>query len=178
MKILFLFFTVIFSNLLVAQKVIISGKEGNRPLKWADFTGNPDNSSPYFAQTYWTIRYNVGNVTVVNNQVQIGTFEVILEFAPQGSWLKQGKASAYLLKHEQGHFDAGILCMNEILRFKKETLFTPSNFKEKLASIFNETLAKYTEMGKRYDAETNHSINEEKQLEWDTFFENQLLTTK
>ena len=30
-----------------AQTVIINGEKNNRPLRWADFTGNPDNNTEH-----------------------------------------------------------------------------------------------------------------------------------
>jgi hypothetical protein len=175
MKRLFLcLFLVACSYILLAQTVIISGKEGNRPLVWADFKGAPDGSSPYFALTYWNLSYKVDKVQFINNKVVIGKFEVLLELNPKGSWVKKGKETNDLLKHEQGHFNTGILCLREFLKRKKQAVFTPKNFGQQMEDILNDTIKKYHDMGERYDAETNHSQNTGAQLKWDAFFAEQL----
>lgn len=43
-----------------AQKVIINGAEGNRPLQWNDFTGKVDKSSLFFAFTSWKSNFKFG----------------------------------------------------------------------------------------------------------------------
>jgi hypothetical protein len=159
-----------------AQKVIISGKEGNRPLVWEDFTGKPDESSPHFAMTYWSISYKMANIQFSGDVATISGFEVVLELNAKGSWLKKGKGTAELLVHEQMHFNTGLLCMKELLRREKEIApqLTRKNFNEKLQKLFDDVLKKYTAMGEKYDNETDHSKNIDQQLKWNQFFKEQL----
>ncbi len=157
-----------------AQKIIISGKEGNRPLVWSDFTGKADESSSYFALTYWNIKYNLSDVQFNGESVVIGKFEVVLELNSKNSWLKKGKASDALLEHEQGHFNTGILCMRELIRKVKDATFTKKNMNEKLQALFNDTLKKYHDMGERYDDESDHSMNLTQQAKWNNYFKEQL----
>jgi hypothetical protein len=89
-------------------------------------------------------------------------------------WAKKDKVNNELLKHEQGHFDIGILCMREILSIYKQSKFTKANFSSLLQSIITDTSKKYNEMGLRYDTETRHSANKEHQEKWNTFFEEKL----
>lgn len=174
MKLILSIIAVFFVQGLQAQKVLIGDKEGNRPLVWSDFTGKPDESSSYNALTFWSIKYNVSNVQFKGDEMTIGKFEVILTFSSNNSWLKKGKGTDALLEHEQGHFNTGILCMNELLKKVKETTFTKKNINEKLQAIFNDTLKKYHELGLLYDEESNHSINVEQQAKWNKFFKQQL----
>jgi Bacterial protein of unknown function (DUF922) len=159
-----------------AQKIIISGKEGNRPLVWEDFKGKPDNSIPYFAMTNWAVSYGFSNVQFKGDEVVIGNFDVKLELMPKGSWLKAGKGTAALLEHEQGHFNTGLLCLKTFLKREKELLptLTRKNFGEQIQLLFNEVLKKYTLMGEKYDEETDHSKNIEQQAKWNSFFKEQL----
>jgi hypothetical protein len=79
-----------------------------------------------------------------------------------------------LLKHEQGHFDIGFLCHQEIIsRFKNEILLR-SDFQNKARAIFTDTMKKYHEMQLKYDEETNHSKNKESQEKWNVLLANTL----
>ena len=166
------------SNLLVnfcyCQKIIISGEETSRKLVWTDFTGEVDKSSPFFAHTQWKLNYSFGNVQFKGDTVVIGSFELKLELDPSKSWLKKEKATNELLIHEQGHFDCGLLCMSEFLATYKKTFFTRSNFQSGLKELFNSLIKKHSDMGEKYDAETNHGMNKEEQLKWNAFFADQL----
>jgi hypothetical protein len=176
MKILFSIILSCFLQTVIAQKVIISGKEGNRPLVWSDFTGKPDNSISYFAMTYWTLNYGFSNVQFKGETVVIGSFDVKLELNGKGSWVKKGKESVELLVHEQGHFNTGLLCLKEMIRREKEMAptFTRKNFSEKIQTLFNEVMKKYHDMGIQYDEESDHSKNKQGQEKWNAFFAEQL----
>lgn len=157
-----------------SQKVIISGKEGSRPLKWADFTGDPDNSSSFFANTYWQIATQAADIKPAGDSVLVGKFLVTLQLDPVHSWVKAGRQTDELLAHEQGHFDAGILCMRECISLCEGKKFSKKNFNKELQTIFDRTFKKYTDLGKQYDDETDHSKNKEQQLKWHQFFEEKL----
>ncbi|HVF80918.1 MAG TPA: DUF922 domain-containing protein [Flavisolibacter sp.] len=168
----FLFITI-FCHL-NAQKVIINGKEGNRPLVWADFTGSPDNSSPYFAYTYWSSKFSFSGARFNGDVAIIDGFECTLQLNPQESWVKPGKQSEELLKHEQGHFNVGLLYIKDVVKKIKAASFTRANYQAEIKAILNEAHKKYVEMGNRYDEETAHSSNREQQGKWNVFFSKEL----
>ena len=64
----------------------------------------------------------------------------------------------------------GRLCQLEILAIVKTTVFYKTDFKSQLKTIFTSTVDKYKDLGRKYDEETNHSINKQKQEEWNNFF--------
>lgn len=165
----------LFVNFCYSQKVVISGEETSRKLMWADFTGEVDKASPYFAHTQWKLNYSFGNVQFKGDTATIGSLELRLELDPSKSWLKKGKATDELLIHEQGHFDCGLLCMNEFLVSYKKRYFTRSNYQVGLKELFNSLIKKYNDMGVKYDAETNHGMIREEQVKWNTFFAEQLM---
>src|SRR5829696_5005254 len=90
---------------LSAQKIIIGGAEANRLLQWSDFSGMPDDSSPFFAYTARTTKFKYSSVNFEGNKAILNGFEMTLEFNEKNSWVKKGKENDELLKHEQGHFD-------------------------------------------------------------------------
>lgn len=174
LKIVFTFLLISIVNTAAAQKIIINGTEGNRPLQWSDFTGKPDDSNPYYALTYWNTRYKFSGVQFDGDKAIINGFEATLELDPKNSWLKKGKETDELLKHEQGHFDIGRLYLKEALKKMASASFTRANFQAELQRIFSETHKKYTDMGTQYDNETNHSINKDEQKKWNAFFSKEL----
>ncbi|MEO6949506.1 MAG: DUF922 domain-containing protein [Ginsengibacter sp.] len=152
-----------------AQKIIIKGKETDRQLFWKDFTGAPDNNSTFWAFTSWNLKYNYGT-QMQGDSFVIKNYELTLQLNPETSWVKKGKESDYLLAHEQGHFDLGIICMREILKKQSETTVTRENYKTVLGDIFQEKLKKFKALGALYDKETEHSKNRQEQEKWNQYF--------
>ena len=138
-------------------------------MVWSDFVGAPDAASPYHALTKWSLRYQTGTVQLSGQQVDMPNFGITLEFDPAASWVKKGKETTELLRHEQGHFDLGLLCMAELLKEVKALKLTPDNFKPSLQGLFQTTLARYHELGLRYDKETDHGIKKDEQARWNTY---------
>ncbi len=158
-----------------AQQIIINGTEGNRPLVWSDFRGKPDPASVYYALTGFNVGYNMPQMKVTRDSVPLDGFVVRLELDAKKSWVKKGRETPALLKHEQGHFDIGRLAQMELVAILKKTKVLPSQLSATVGKIFNTTLAKYNRMGLQYDAETNHSIKQAEQDRWDLFLQNELV---
>ncbi|CAN5872456.1 hypothetical protein BH11BAC4_BH11BAC4_05740 [soil metagenome] len=152
-----------------SQKVMIKGKEGERLLAWNDFNGTADANARHAALTAWTVHYSYTGVDLESTRVSFKELEVTLQLDNDRSWVKEGKGTVYLLKHEQGHFDIGRLCQLEILANVKSTNFDKAGFRSQMKSIFKNAMEKYKSLGSKYDEETNHSINKEKQEEWNAF---------
>jgi hypothetical protein len=151
-----------------AQRIMINGQETSRLLTWEDFTGRPDKTSPWHAFTYWNIttRYDAFNF---KGDTAKWNVIVTLEFG-KNSWQKKDKVTDTLLKHEQGHFDVGILCAMELDRRIRNTAFFRSNYQAKLNELVKEVIDKYIGIEKQYDSETDHFTNREQQWKWDAFF--------
>ena len=158
-----------------AQKIFINGQEGNRPLVWNDFSGKVDKSSEFNAVTYWGVKYNTATKKDGATGKFTATIEFILEMDPKKSWVKKGKETDELLKHEQGHFNTGLLCLKELVaKTANLTEVSESSF-GKIQTLFFEILAKYQKIDLQYDAETNHSENKIEQAKWNQFYANELL---
>lgn len=168
-KYIFLLLLICTSWFCRAQEVIISGVNKNRPLTWNDFKGRPDNGSAYDANTFWNITYNINGISFKGDTAKISRFSVILQLDEKLSWSKPEKQTAVLLKHEQGHFDIGLICQQEIIGLLNNTVFLKTDFKEKIPAIFSSTLEKYRLLQEKYDAETDHSKNQPAQDSWNNF---------
>ena len=90
------------------------------------------------------------------------------------SWVKSEKQAVGLLKHEQGHFDIGLICQLEMIRQLNSIVFFKSDFQIKIQSVFSSILDKYISLGIKYDEETDHSKNREFQENWNNFFTKEL----
>ncbi|MBC7873744.1 MAG: DUF922 domain-containing protein [Ferruginibacter sp.] len=160
---------ILFSCLTVtAQKIIINGKETSRPLTWKDFPGTPDYDVSYSAFTYWNVTYRYDAFRLIGDTVK---WEVVVTLdLGKNSWKKKDKITDTLLKHEQGHFDVGIICAMELQQQINAAVFLKNNYQVKLSALVKEVVDKYKKLDLQYDAETNHHINREQQWKWDALF--------
>ncbi len=159
-----------------AQRIIINGEETSRLLKWDDFRGSPDHGSPYFAFTYWNTSCKYDAFMFKGDTVK-WKVQITLDLG-QNSWKKKDKVNDSLLKHEQGHFDVGILCAMELQEKINKTIFLRNNYQSKLSTLIKETVDKYKKMDLQYDEETRHYANREQQWKWDAFFDSKITRLK
>ena len=155
---------------LAAQKVIINGAEGNRPLQWKDFTGRADNSSSFFAYTRWKSNFKFGPMQAKGDSVMVSGFEITIELDPEKSWVKKEKATDNLLLHEQGHFNIGLIYMKDLLQKVPATTFSRARFQQEIKAILDDTNKRYNEMSQQYDNESGHSKNKDEQERWNAIF--------
>src|SRR3954463_7243717 len=162
-------FLLSFSLFANSQKIFISGKEILRPLVWQDFRGTPDNSSPFYALTWWTIKYKYDRVEFNGNDANLIGFEVQLELDPLKSWVKPGKQTDLLLQHEQQHFNVGMLCMHELIADINMARLKKDDYNNVVHNLFGAMMTKYKAMDIKYDEETHHGTIREQQEKWNEF---------
>ncbi len=138
-------------------------------LTWADFKGRADKSSPYEAVTYTTIE--VRSLQLDEKQIE---YTITNSFEKKSSWSKD-KKSVELLKHEQLHFDISELVVRKmkkkLLTKKYKSIKEIQNFAR---DAFGECEKERKDLNVAYDKETNHSINKDKQKEWEDKIEAEL----
>lgn len=166
-KIICLLFAVAFFENIFCQDVIINGSNKYRLLTWDDFSGKPDKNSPYQANTYWGLNYSFKGVDFIGDTIKLKGFSATLMFNENKSWVKEGTQTPSLLKHEQGHFDIGLICQKEFINAINNAVFFKAGLNEKVQSIFTGIMKKYHEMQVKYDEETDHSKNRQNQEKWD-----------
>jgi hypothetical protein len=172
----FLFFILFATTAFISfsQQTFIGGKEGNRSLEWTDFTGKPDKSSPFHAYTFWNIRSSMDALHFKSDTASAPLSGMVWVELGESSWVKPDKKTDDLLKHEQGHFNIGRLCMMELAQKIKLTRVRLADMKIKMDALFKEIISQYKEMDVQYDAETLHGNNKEAQERWDLFFKREL----
>ncbi len=138
-------------------------------LTWADFKGKVDKSSPFEAVTYTTIE--VQSLQLDGKKMQ---YTISNSFEKMLSWSKD-KKSVGLLKHEQLHFDITELVVRKmkkkLLSKKFKNIKEIQNFAR---DAFREGETERKKLNNLYDKETDHSINKEKQKEWEDKIEAEL----
>lgn len=171
MKLLFVF---IFSLFLFPQhdSEKINWSE-TRKLTWEDFRGEPLAHAGFVASTNTGISFGY-SYTLEGSGANV-EFTVESFFQPEKSWFLSGLVSQNVLNHEQTHFDISELHAR-ILRKKMESRKFSKNVKSEIESIYLDVESQRKAMQKKFDLETNHSKNIEKEIFWENHIAKELAT--
>lgn len=143
----------------------------NRPLSWEDFKANPDETSDYAANTNSGIKYSWNYSTASGKPVL--EHEVTTYFHPERSWVKPEEQDAYLLAHEQLHFDISELHARKLRKAIGEYEIG-RNIRLDLKRIYNRIEAERKSMQDQFDRETSHSQNRQAEMSWRKFIISEL----
>jgi hypothetical protein len=132
-----------------------------KPLQWLDFAGPVKDSSTFDAESFAEVKFSY-----TFNSLNDFKFDVNATFNKNTSWYKKETQSLSLLKHEQLHFDIAELFAKKLKADFDNHVYTV-NFKNEIAEIFDRKRVQYHLMQEKYDEETSHSLNAEKQRQWE-----------
>jgi uncharacterized protein DUF922 len=144
-----------------------------RRLSWSDFRAVPSIGDYPSAVTSYVLMYTS---TCESN---VFTSRVDAAFVPRQSWVKTsvlllGPQSRRALQHEQTHFDLAEIDARRIRR-ALASLATPC---EMSSDERNAVVARFIqedgEIQERYDRESGHGIDAERQREWESTVSSQL----
>lgn len=129
-----------------------------RKLTWADYKARPDPDSDAAASTttVLNIEYNISNNSF--------SYKIKSNFIKNRSWGRH--KDAYILSHEQGHFDIAEIFARKLHKEMSAYKFNSRTYQKDLKKIYEEVTDEKEETQNDYDRETRHSINKEKQAEW------------
>lgn len=129
-----------------------------RKLSWTDYKASPDPGSDAAASTttYLGIEYNISNTDF--------GFKISSTFSRDRSWGRH--KDAYILSHEQGHFDIAEVFARKLYKKMSEYKFNTRTYQKDLKKIYEDITEEKEEVQDEYDRATKHSINKEKQVEW------------
>ncbi len=127
-------------------------------LTWADYKARPETGSDAAASTttYIGIEYTI--------RQRDFSFSIRCRFSKKRSWGIH--KTAYILSHEQGHFDIAEIHARKLNKAMSEYEFNKKTYQKDLRNIYDQVMQEKEDMQNRYDKETNHSINKTKQAEW------------
>ena len=144
----------------------------SRRLNWTDFKANPNQDSDAVALTASGITFGYSVKTSGERIIDFST-TVEAHFYPNKSWYLKEKGNTYILGHEQLHFDITELHAR-MFREQLTQLVVNQNVKgqmQRLHTTINEALA---QTQKRYDLQSNHSMNVAAQKKWEAFIQEEL----
>lgn len=126
-------------------------------LKWSDFK-EVSKLNDAVAESSTSIMYDYYSTGAKSN------IKVYCLFNKNKSFVLNGEKTAYLLNHEQKHFDITYLYS---LKLKNE--FNKYNYVtgEMADEIYNKIISEWDAFENLYDLETDHSKNKEQQEVWD-----------
>ena len=131
-------------------------------LKWNDFQGSPDSLRTDSEESVTKTRIEV-TTKISKNKIE---FEVPCYFEKNKSWTVDD-SSRLLLNHEQLHFDISEIYAR-VLRQKllKIKYSSSKEIELEVKELYHEVFSASVNFQNKYDKETNHSKNKDKQLMW------------
>ncbi|MGZ3902453.1 MAG: DUF922 domain-containing protein [Bacteroidia bacterium] len=157
MRILYLFFVFIgFSSFQPEQKILWSE---SRKLTWDDFQGKINQSSLYKANTETEVAVQI------KAKGEEATVTLECFFIKGASWTKTHD-NAYLLEHEQTHFNITEIGVRKFRKMLSGKSFSVKSFQQELKKMHSEVGRDSKAMQAEYDKETEHSVNEVGQKKW------------
>ena len=130
----------------------------DRKLTWRDFKGRPDRLSNMDALTESGISFSW---SCDHRGFKVEIFSMMI---PGKSWVKE--KSAYLLAHEQAHFDITELHARKLRKAFDDVRNPCSLGKAGINKIAEKWMNASFKMQNEYDHETNHGFKEDVQAEW------------
>jgi len=160
-----LFRKIIFASILLLPLFALSQSEeelikwsADKKLQWKDYLSEPDNNSDAAASTSTRIGFEYH---IRDNNL---TYTLSCNFSKTRSWGRH--KNAYILSHEQGHFDIAEIFTRKLAKALSEYKFKTSSYKNDLKKIYTDTMQDKEKFQQQYDNETDYSRNNEKQAEW------------
>jgi hypothetical protein len=141
-------------------------------LNWADFKANPNQNSDAVALTASGITFGYSLKTSGERIIDFSS-SVEAHFYPNKSWYLKDKGSAYILAHEQLHFDITELYAR-MFRAQLKGLVVTQNVKDQMQRLHKAINEAVDETQKRYDAQSNHSMNAKVQKQWEAIIDKEL----
>jgi len=142
-----------------------------RKLSWDDFKGRPNFNKPFSAESALSFTYHTNHSSSGNNNDNVN-IKVSYEFDKYKAWVKPGgEDDEGLLRHEQGHYNIGFLYTKELVNRIKKINLSIDNYEAEIKLMYNKVWSEYKEIDKRYENETNHSLNRSMQDKWNKVIE-------
>lgn len=128
-------------------------------LQWDDFKSLPDKSTRLKAMTASGMTFGI---QCIEGQLDM---EIECYFDKYKSWVKENP-SQQLLEHERLHFDITELYTRKLIKKLTAVKDPCGRNLDRMQEIYDENFNDYDAYQNRYDKETEHGINAEKQKYW------------
>ena len=141
-------------------------------LQWEDFNGTPTRGTTVVAVTASGLSFGFSTKMTETQLVDYTAF-VDAHFYPDKSWYVKERANSVILDHERLHFVITELHARKFKQRIAQTKFDLS-INSQMERIHNSITDELRQMQQKYDTETDHSQNVDKQKEWQKFIKVQL----
>lgn len=152
----------------------VGGKAHSGKLSWEDFTGKVPESTRFDANTSVNVVPRMRHAGTKSDTMRLEYLEVRVEVDSLKTWAKPNRRTADLLQHEQGHIDLFVLCAREMDDRLSHATVTRKNLKKVVDDLTTSIAGRYKELSLRYDRETEHVRNREKQAIWTKWIDEQI----
>ena len=141
-------------------------------LVWDDFQGAPVSTGIVAAITSSGFGYNAS----MRNAGDKGTLQigVYCYFSKGKSWVKPGRKTDYILRHEQHHFDISYIAANLFVSRLRNAVITPSNCNTLLPQIYKECCTYMNKLQDDYDGQTHNGQLNDVQEKWNSLLNDKL----
>ncbi|GAB4015127.1 hypothetical protein [Spirosoma koreense] len=144
----------------------------DRKLIWDDFRADPRRSSHYAAEVFTSFAYE--GKSIVKDGVIILNLTAKAYMLKQSSWGRPDARNAYALNHEQRHFDITKIIVERFKRKIQADILTLEDYNSQMQYEFLEAFREMNRLQTQYDTETNHSLNQAAQEQWNQKIDTEL----
>lgn len=177
--------TVIAQNLQVVVNYVTADPTVHKPLifyspevklNWSDFKAKPDLNDDAAAIT----NAGIGFRMAFHSEGDIATLNISVScnFSKTDSWVKDDRRTAYILNHEQHHFDIAYIQAMLFIQDLKAAKYNQKNFSKVLEKLYADAQKNLVNMQTAYDTETKHSQVQVEQELWNKKIDDQLSMIK
>ena len=140
----------------------------HRLIAWNDFLGRPQPGSPHGAMS------NVGVSLKHEQRGNQVNFQIEAFFNKRKSWVRDDTRTDDALSHEQGHFDIAEIHARLLRKSISSISSRGSTLVKKAYKEYESINTKLQDCQERYNAETEHHLNNIEQEKWNLWIANQL----
>jgi hypothetical protein len=144
----------------------------SRPLTWSDFQSKYKRSNKYAAMVMPNIAYDQ------DEDIENGVIHVTLTLktflAKSDCWLGVPYKDAYMLNHEQRHFDVAKIITEQFRQKIQKAKVNPDTYEAVINMQYLDSYRDMNKMQKAYDTETSHGLNRAAQENWNKRIDNLL----
>ncbi|MES2796894.1 MAG: hypothetical protein V4683_13065 [Bacteroidota bacterium] len=138
-----------------------------RRINFSDFSPKASSSGRFAASIFTNLAYEA-NTKMSNDTVIIDLATKVYQVKGM-SWAIPQANNSYALNHEQTHFNITQLIAEKFKERLREEALPPLDFDSRIQYLYIEYYRKINQMQDRYDNETRHGLDKEKQVWWEAY---------
>lgn len=145
-------------------------------LSWPDFKGKvpADNSNTRVAAITMSGFGFSASLSSSGGKGELN-IKVYCFFNKNRSWVRPGKTTAYILNHEQHHFDISYIAACIFIDKLQSAVITTKDYNNLLTRIYDECIETMNKMQDDYDGQTRNGQEVTVQEKWNKFIDDKML---